>query len=81
VKDPYLALSLACARAQQEGVRMVIWHNPQDLGFGRFAVRPDDGMAPRTFDDRGRRVQWSVWNVVEPGETATSHQRVLTRDW
>jgi hypothetical protein len=81
VKDPHLALSLACARATQEGVRMIISHNPQDLGFGRYVIRPDDGVAPRTFDERGRRIQWSVWNTISPGERATSYQRVRTRDW
>jgi hypothetical protein len=80
VKDPHLALSLACARATQEGQRMIIWHNPHDLGFGRYAVRPADGVPPRTYDDRGRRISWSIWNVVEPGETTLTHQRVITPD-
>jgi hypothetical protein len=80
VKDPHLALSLACARATAEGVRMIIWHNPHDLGFGRYVIRPDDGVPPRTYDDRGRRISWSVWNTIGPGETTLTHQRVITPD-
>jgi hypothetical protein len=80
MKDPHLALSLACARATQEGVRMIIWHNPADLGFNRYVIRPGDGVPPRTYDDRGRRISWSIWNVVEPGETTLTHQRVITPD-
>jgi hypothetical protein len=81
VKDPHLALSLAVARATQEGVRMIIWHDPQAARpFERYIVRPGDGVPPRTYDDRGRRISWSIWNVVEPGETTLTHQRVITPD-
>jgi hypothetical protein len=72
MKDPELARQFAARRAQTEGQRMIVWHNPQDLGFGRFVVRPADGVAPRTFDARGQRVAWTIFQIVEPGERATT---------
>jgi hypothetical protein len=77
VKDPELARKFAARRAQTEGQRMIVWCNPLDQGFGRFAVRPADGVPPRTFDARGRRIAWSIWSVVEPaGGTRTPGVRV-----
>jgi hypothetical protein len=80
MRDLSLAVSLACHRARQEGVTMIVWLNPRDSGFGRFAVRPADGVMPRTYDDRGGRVQWIVVKTIEPGEPATTPPRVLTPD-
>jgi hypothetical protein len=79
VKDPQLALSFAAHRANSEGKSMIIWHNSLDQGFGRFAIRPSDGIPPRTFDARGRRISWSIWTVVSPGEPATASVDDRTR--
>jgi hypothetical protein len=66
VKDAALALSLAAHRARQENQRMIVWCNPRDQGFGRYCIRPGDGIAPRTYDAQGWRITWTIFQIVEP---------------
>jgi hypothetical protein len=80
VKDPQEALSLATIRAQQEGRPMVVWYSPHVRRFERYVVRHEGEAPPRTFNAEGQRVEWVIWNRVKPGETALSHQRLITPD-